>query len=128
MPFYARMSTGSQEVIDDVITYGRIVCVFSFGLFLESIWTKVLQSNGDMKTPMFAQIIGAVTNIILDPLLIFGLFGLPEMGIAGAAIATVAGQIVAALVVMKKGFRKSPGCGSIRAILQRFSALGFQTS
>lgn len=109
MPFYARMSTGSQEVIDDVITYGRIVCVFSFGLFLESIWTKVLQSNGDMKTPMFAQIIGAVTNIILDPLLIFGLFGLPEMGIAGAAIATVAGQIVAALVVMKKGFRKSPG-------------------
>lgn len=71
MPFYARMSTGSQEVIDDVITYGRIVCVFSFGLFLESIWTKVLQSNGDMKTPMFAQIIGAVTNIILDPLLIF---------------------------------------------------------
>lgn len=95
MPFYARMSTGSQEVIDDVITYGRIVCVFSFGLFLESIWTKVLQSNGDMKTPMFAQIIGAVTNIILDPLLIFGLFGLPEMGIAGAAIATVAGQIVA---------------------------------
>lgn len=108
MPFYARMSTGSEDVIRDVITYGRIVCVFSFGLFLESIWTKVLQSNGDMKTPMFAQIIGAVTNIIFDPLLIFGLFGFPEMGIAGAAAATVAGQIVAALVVMKKGFRKSP--------------------
>ena len=108
MPFYARMSTDSEVVIQDVITYGRIVCVFSFGLFLESIWTKVLQSNGDMKTPMFAQILGAVTNIVLDPLLIFGLLGLPEMGIAGAAVATVAGQIVAALVVMKKGFRKSP--------------------
>lgn len=108
MPFYARMSTGSEDVIRDVIAYGRIVCVFSFGLFSESIWTKVLQSNGDMKTPMFAQIIGAVTNIILDPLMIFGLFGLPKMGIAGAAVATVAGQIVAALVVMKKGFRKSP--------------------
>lgn len=108
MPFYARMSTDSEAVIQDVITYGRIVCVFSFGLFLESIWTKVLQSNGDMKTPMFAQILGAVTNIVLDPLLIFGMLGLPEMGIAGAAVATVAGQIVAALVVMKKGFRKSP--------------------
>ena len=108
LPFYARMSTDSEDVIQDVITYGRIVCVFSFGLFLESIWTKVLQSNGDMKTPMFAQILGAVTNIVLDPLLIFGLLGLPEMGIAGAAVATVAGQIVAALVVMKKGFRKSP--------------------
>lgn len=108
MPSYARMSTDSEAVIRDVLVYGRIVCVFSFGLFLESIWTKVLQSNGDMKTPMFAQICGAVTNIILDPLLIFGMLGLPEMGIAGAAAATVAGQIVAALVVMKKGFRKSP--------------------
>ena len=95
-------------MIRDVTVYGRIVCVFSFGLFLESIWTKVLQSIGDMKTPMIAQILGAVTNIVLDPLLIFGLFGLPEMGIAGAAVATVAGQIVAALVVMRKGFRRSP--------------------
>ena len=108
MPAYARMSTDSEAVIRDIIVYGRIVCVFSFGLFLESIWTKVLQANGDMKTPMKAQILGAVTNIVLDPLLIFGLFGLPEMGIAGAAAATVAGQIVAALVVMKKGLRKSP--------------------
>lgn len=75
---------------------------------MESIWTKVLQANGDMKTPMLAQIFGAVTNIVLDPLLIFGMFGLPEMGIAGAAVATVAGQAVAALIVCKKGWRKSP--------------------
>lgn len=108
MPAFAKMSTADPAIISDVITYGRIVCVFSFGLFLESIWTKVLQANGDMKTPMIAQIAGAVTNIIFDPLLIFGLFGLPKMGIAGAAVATVAGQIVAALIVMKKGFRKSP--------------------
>ena len=108
MPAYARISTSSDAVIRDVTVYGRIVCVFSFGLFFESIWTKVLQSIGDMKTPMIAQILGAVTNIVLDPLLIFGLFGLPEMGIAGAAVATVAGQIVAALVVMRKGFRRSP--------------------
>ena len=108
MPAFARMSTNDAAVITDIIVYGRIVCVFSFGLFLESIWTKVLQARGDMKTPMAAQICGAVTNIVLDPLLIFGMFGLPKLGIAGAAIATVAGQIVAALVVMKKGFCKSP--------------------
>lgn len=108
MPFYAKMSTDSEVIIHDVIVYGRIVCVFSFGLFLESIWTKVLQSCGDMKTPMTAQIIGAITNIVLDPLLIFGMFGFPKMGIAGAAVATVSGQIMAALIVMKKGFRKSP--------------------
>ena len=108
MPAYAKMSTESVDVIKDVVIYGRIVCVASIGLFLESIWTKVLQANGDMKTPMIAQILGAVTNIILDPLLIFGMFGLPEFGIAGAAIATVAGQIVAAMVVFRKGFRKSP--------------------
>lgn len=108
MPFYAKMSTNSEVIIHDVIVYGRIVCVFSFGLFLESIWTKVLQSCGDMKTPMTAQIIGAITNIVLDPLLIFGMFGFPKIGIAGAAVATVSGQIMAALIVMKKGFRKSP--------------------
>ena len=108
MPFYAKMSTNSEVIIHDVIVYVRIVCVLSVGLFLESIWTKVLQSCGDMKTPMTAQIIGAITNIVLDPLLIFGMFGFPKMGIAGAAVATVSGQIMAALIVMKKGFRKSP--------------------
>lgn len=108
MPAYARMSTESEAVVQDVISYGRIVCVFSLGLFLESIWTKILQANGNMKTPMAAQIAGAVVNIILDPLLIFGMFGLPQMGIAGAAVATVAGQFIAALVVMKKGFHPSP--------------------
>lgn len=108
MPSYARMSTDSEEVIRDVVAYGRIVCVFSFGLFLESVWTKVLQAEGDMKTPTIAQIIGAVVNIILDPILIFGKLGFPELGISGAAIATVAGQIAAALVVMRKGFRKAP--------------------
>ena len=124
MPVYARMSTSSPDVIADVITYGRIVCVLSFGLFLESIWTKVLQANGNMKTPMIAQILGAVTNIIFDPLLIFGLFGLPEMGIAGAAIATVAGQIVAALVVMKRGYRKSPAANLYRKRIPEIFRLG----
>lgn len=108
MPTYARLQTSSPDVISDVVAYGRIVCVFSIGLALESVWTKILQARGDMKTPMIAQIIGAVTNIILDPILIFGLFGVPAMGISGAATATVAGQMVAALVVMKRGFHRSP--------------------
>jgi len=113
MPAYARMSTDSPDVINDVVTYGRIICVMSFGLFLESVWTKVLQANGNMRTPMLAQIIGAVTNIVLDPILIFGLLGFPKMGISGAATATVTGQVVAALIVFKGGFRKISR-GSIR--------------
>lgn len=124
MPVYAKMSTSSEIVMRDVITYGRIVCVFSIGLFLESIWTKILQATGNMKTPMIAQILGAVTNIILDPLLIFGLLGLPELGIAGAAIATVAGQMVAALVVMRKGFRKSPSREFYPSYVARIFRLG----
>jgi len=124
MPAYARMSTDSTVVAEEVIVYGRIVCVFSFGLFLESIWTKVLQAYGDMKTPMYAQIIGAITNIILDPILIFGMFGIPEMGIKGAAIATVFGQIIAALIVMKKGFRKSPSPSSYKSGVLEIYKLG----
>ncbi|WP_294902523.1 MATE family efflux transporter [uncultured Eubacterium sp.] len=108
MPAYARMNTSSEEVIAMVVSYGRIVCVLSIGLFLESVWTKVHQAEGNMRTPMIAQIIGAVVNIALDPFLIFGLCGLPKMGIAGAATATVVGQIAAAVIVMKGGCRKIP--------------------
>ena len=87
LPAYAGMSTDSPEVIQDVVAYGRIVCLFSIGLFTEGIWSKILQAQGDMRTPMIAQIAGAVVNIILDPLLIFGMLGMPEMGISGAAVA-----------------------------------------
>ena len=124
MPAYARMSTESSAVIRDVVSYGRIVCVFSFGLFLESIWTKVLQAEGDMKTPMLAQIAGAVTNILLDPLLIFGLAGFPRLGIAGAAYATVAGQVVAALIVWRNGFRPSPARAVYPGHIARIFRLG----
>lgn len=120
MPFYASISTGSAEIAADVVSYGRIVCVFSIGLFLESMWTKVLQANGDMRTPMIAQIVGALFNIALDPLLIFGMWGIPEMGISGAAIATVVGQVAAALIVLKKGIRRSP---SIRVYPRRIAKI-----
>ena len=125
MPAFARMSTDSDAVIREIITYGRITGICSIGLFLESGWTKVLQAEGDMKTPMTAQIIGALINIALDPLLIFGMGPFPKLGIAGAAIATVIGQISAALVVMKRGLRKSPAFRHYQTIIKDVFRLGF---
>lgn len=123
LPAYAAMSSDSPEVIREVIVYGRIVCVASVGLFCESVWTKVLQADGDMKTPMLAQIAGAVTNIVLDPILIFG-WGVPAMGIAGAAIATVAGQLVAAAIVLLRGYRRSPARQEYPGYLKLIYRLG----
>lgn len=125
MPFYANISTNSQEIANEVVVYGRIVCVFSFGLFFESIWTKVMQATGNMKIPMIAQIVGAIVNIALDPLLIFGLGFFPELGIAGAAIATVVGQIATALIVMKKGCKRSPEISKYKEYIKRIYHLGF---
>ena len=104
LPSYASLQTKDSKVIEYVLSYGRIVCVFPLGLFLESIWAKVLQAEGKMILPMVDQIIGAVINIILDPILIFGF----KMGLTGAAIATVIGQLISALIIMKSGFRKPP--------------------
>ena len=124
MPAYAAMSTDSETVMKDVVSYGRIVCVLSFGIFFESIFTKILQANGDMKTPMVAQIIGAITKIALDPLLIFGMLGFPEMGIEGAAVATVAGQVIAAFIVMPGALQKIPYPSCFPALIARVFRLG----
>lgn len=124
MPLYARLNTPTPEIIDDVITYGRIVCVLSPGLFIESVLTKVIQAGGDMKTPTIAQVIGAVINIILDPILIFGLLGFPSLGVAGAAIATVLGQLAAAAIVFKKGFYPSPSIKKYPKYVKKIFRLG----
>ena len=108
MKTYCQSSLAITQAQDFACTYGKIVCFFSFGIFLESGWTKILQARGDMKAPMFAQIIGAATNIILDYLLIFGIGFCPKLGITGAAIATVTGQILAAIIVGYKVFQKIP--------------------
>ena len=113
LPAYARMSTSSEGVIELIVSYGRIVCIFSMGLFVESIWTKVHQATGNMRVPMIAQVIGAIVNIILDPIFIFGHFGVPEMGIRGAAIATVIGQLVAAAIVAKGGYKPMPKISAV---------------
>ncbi len=100
---YAATSASEKNAVDQAVTYGLIVSIGSLGVFLESIWTKVHQAGGNMRVPMIAQISGAVTNIVLDPLLIFGLGFFPRLGIAGAAIATVTGQCVAACITGIRG-------------------------
>lgn len=124
MPSYAKMNTSSPEIIEEVIAYGRIVCVFSIGLFLESVWSKVHQAEGNMKGPMLAQIAGALVNIVLDPIFIFGYLGMPKLGIAGAALATVVGQCVAALFVYRGACRKAPSLAQFPGIVRRIYKLG----
>lgn len=97
---YFRLSSANELVNTQGITYMNIIFAGSLGLFVESICTKILQARGNMALPMAAQVIGAVINIILDPVLIFGLFGVPSMGIAGAAIATVLGQWAAMFITL----------------------------
>lgn len=105
---YVRTSATSPEAIADAAVYGRIACIGSLGVFLEGCWTKVHQAQGNMRLPMIAQIVGALINIVLDPLLIFGLGPIPSMGVVGAALATVAGQIAAAVITGWRGFRPLP--------------------
>ncbi len=91
--------TQRPEVIELGYQYLFIVLVISFGQFFSLLFERLLQAQGNMIFPMFAQLIGAVTNIILDPIFIFGRFGIPAMGIAGAAIATVGGQILSGIFI-----------------------------
>lgn len=120
LPFYVRLQTSDSTIIDYSIIYGRIVCVLSIGLFLESMWAKVLQARGKMKLPMIDQIIGAIVNIILDPILIFQC----NLGIMGAAIATVIAQAISALVLIKVGLKKSPNIEIYKTYLPRVYKLG----
>lgn len=78
---YVMTSAKSPEAIEDAVIYGRIVCIGSIGAFLEGNWTKVHQSKGNMRRPMIAQTVGALTNIVLDPIMIFGLGPVPQMGV-----------------------------------------------
>lgn len=96
-PFYVGLVKG-EEIIDMGVQYLSIVMICSFGLFTQFYFERLLTSTGKTIFSMLSQLSGAVTNIILDPILIFGLFGLPKMGVAGAAVATVIGQCVAGVV------------------------------
>ncbi|MBE5769608.1 MAG: MATE family efflux transporter [Clostridiales bacterium] len=124
LPAYARLSSQSEVVVRDVIDYGRIVCIGSVSLFLESIWTKVMQARGDMKTPMLGQVVGAVTNIALDAVLIFGVGEWKGWGISGAALATVLGQTAAAAVMFRRGYAPSPALKKYRNGVRQIFRLG----
>lgn len=98
-PFYASQIKGADvEIMDMGIDYLRTVMIFSFGLFTQIYFERMLTSTGKTIFSMTSQLCGAVTNIILDPIMIFGLLGCPKMGVTGAAAATVIGQCVAAVV------------------------------
>lgn len=93
-PFYASQTQDAQ-----ILLYGRqymtVVCCFSFGMYTQFIFERLLQSTGKTFYTMLTQGTGAIVNIIMDPILIFGYLGFPAMGVTGAAVATVIGQIVA---------------------------------
>jgi putative MATE family efflux protein len=91
--------TDDPQIIEYTITYLRIILLFSFGSMLNQSGRSIFRGTGDMIKPMIAQLIGAILNIILDPILIFGYLGFPAMGVKGAAIATVTAQIVAMIYI-----------------------------
>ena len=97
--FYTSQTTDTV-IINYGVEYLTIVCVASFGIFMQATFEKLLQSTGKTFYTMITQGTGAIINIILDPILIFGYLGMPKMGVAGAAAATVIGQCVAAVLAI----------------------------
>lgn len=86
--------TNDEKIIEYGMSYLSIICCCSIGLFCQMTFERMLQSTGRTLYSMYSQMSGAIINIVMDPILIFGMFGLPKMGVAGAALATVIGQIV----------------------------------
>ncbi len=105
---YFEMQTDIEEIVTSGIDYTSIVMMGSMGVFMQILFERLLQSTGRTMLTMFSQGIGAIINIIFDPIFIFGYFGFPKMGVAGAAYATVLGQWVAALLGLILNIRMNP--------------------
>ena len=99
-PFYAMQGTESKAIAEYGVQYLTIVCCCSIGIFTQVTFERLLQSTGKTVLSMVTQAIGAIINLILDPIMIFGLFGFPRLEVAGAALATVIGQVVAGSVAI----------------------------
>ena len=102
-----RSQGGEGLALEYGTQYLSIVCMLSVGIFMQFIFERLLQSTGKTFYSMITQMTGAVINIILDPILIFGMFGFPELKVAGAAIATVTGQIVAGCFALYLNIKKN---------------------
>lgn len=102
---YVGSQTTNPQIYQMAVEYLRICCVASMGIVFFSIFEKLLQATGKSLFSTIAQVVGAVTNIVLDPILIYGLFGLPQMGVKGAAYATIIGQIVSAALGLTFHFK-----------------------
>lgn len=107
-PFYMSQISYNMDIVNYGVTYTRICSICSLGIFCQMIFERMMQGTGLTLITMFTQMTGAITNIILDPVFIFGIGPVPEMGVAGAAIATVTGQSIAGLlsIVMNQKYNK----------------------
>lgn len=106
-PFFS-IQTDIAEIIEHGTAYSSICLGLSVGIFSQFCFERLLQSTGRTFLATVTQLIGAVINIVLDPILIFGYLGFPAMGVKGAAIATVAGQIIAAIVAVIMNIKFNP--------------------
>lgn len=107
VPAYIGTQTNDEIIREMAVTYLRLCCLCSVGIVFFSIFEKVLQAAGLSLQSTIAQVSGAVTNIVLDPIMIYGLFGFPKMGVAGAALATVFGQLVSFGLALLFHFKKN---------------------
>ena len=105
---YFEMQTANPEIVESGIQYTSIVMIGSLGLFMQILFERLLQSTGRTVLTMYSQGLGSIINIVLDPIMIFGLFGMPKMGVAGAALATVIGQWIAAGLGLWMNVKKNP--------------------
>lgn len=113
--FYFASQVSDPEIIQLGCDYLFWICLFAIGCFGQVLLSRLLQATGQTFYSMVIQIIGAVLNIILDPILIFGLFGLPAMGVAGAAVATVISQMVGTAMGIYYNRKKNPDITITRA-------------
>lgn len=97
-PFVSGYTEEGTFIFDAACQYMSIICMGSLFINIQVVLEKVLQSTGNMVAPMICSLTGAIVNIVLDPILIFGLFGMPKMGVAGAAVATVTGQLCGMII------------------------------
>lgn len=105
-PFF-EAQTDIPEIVDFGCQYMNIIAILSFGVFGQITFDRLLQGTGKTLYTMFTQGLGAITNIILDPIMIFGLFGFPAMGVAGAALATIIGQVLGMMLSIFFNLKKN---------------------